>query len=67
MTAIPPENNGNNKFRNSFAECWMPIQKITKFHSQSKAIKILIIHLEMKETLKPLEESHDREDETTIC
>lgn len=34
MTAIPPENNGSNKFQNSFAEDWMPIQKkITKFHS----------------------------------
>lgn len=65
MTTIPQENNGNNKFI-FFAECWMPIQKNTKFHSQSKAIKILIILLEMKETLKPLEESHDRENETTI-
>lgn len=27
MTAIPPENNGSNKFQNSFAKCWMPIQK----------------------------------------
>lgn len=27
MTAIPPENNGSNKFQNSFAEDWMPIQK----------------------------------------